>query len=140
LIRPNGVQLSRDETKLYVNDSNGDHVIAWDIRSNGLVENRREFATLKGRSSRDNGLGGIKTFADGMAVDNDDRLYVATGGGVEVLSPQGQHLGIIPVRCPPADCQNLAFSGPTKQTLYIGGAGSLYKVEMIARGLTTRAK
>ena len=140
LIRPNGVQLSRDETKLYVNDSNGDQIIAWDIRAGGLVENRRAFATLKGRSSRDNGLGGIKTFADGMALDNDDRLYVATGGGVEVLSPQGQHLGIIPVRCPPADCQNIAFSGPTKQTLYIGGAGSLYKVEMIARGLTTRAK
>jgi gluconolactonase len=140
LIRPNGVQLNRDETKLYVDDSNGDHVIAWDIRPNGLVENRREFATLKGRSTRDNGLGGIKTFADGMAVDNDDRLYVATGGGIEVLSPQGQHLGVIPVRCPPADCQNIAFSGPNKQTLYVGGAGSLYKVEMIARGLTTRAK
>lgn len=140
LIRPNGVQLSRDETKLYVDDSNGDKIIAWDIRPDGLVENRREFATLTGRSTRDNGLGGIKTFADGMAVDNDDRLYVATGGGVEVLSPQGQHLGVIPVRCPPADCQNIAFSGPTKQTLYIGGAGSLYRVEMIARGLTTRAK
>lgn len=140
LIRPNGVQLSRDETKLYVSDSNGDHIIAWDIGPNGLVESRREFATLKGRSNRDNGLGGIKTFADGMAVDNDDRLYVATGGGIEVLSPQGEHLGIIPVRCPPADCQNIAFSGPTKQTLYIGGAGSLYKVEMIPRGLTTRAK
>lgn len=140
MIRPNGIQLNRDETILYASDSNGDHVIAWDIRSDGLVENRREFGTLQGRSTRDNGLGGIKTFADGMAVDNDDRLYVATGGGIEVLSPQGEHLGIIPVRCPPADCQNLAFSGPTKQTLYIGGAGSLYKVEMIARGLTTRAK
>ena len=140
LIRPNGVQLSRDETKLYVNDSNGDHVIVWVFRTDGLVENRREFATLKGRSSRDNGLGGIKTFADGMTVDNDDRLYVATGGGVEVFSPQGEPLGIIPVRCPPADCQNIAFSGPNKQTLYIGGAGSLYKVDMIARGLTTRAK
>ena len=141
MIRPNGIQLNRDETILYVSDSNGDHVIAWDIRPDGLVENRREFgAALQGRSNRDNGLGGIKTFADGMAVDADDRLYVATGGGIEVLSPQGEHLGIIPVRCPPADCQNLAFGGPTRQTLYIGGAGSLYKVEMIARGLTTRAK
>jgi len=140
LIRPNGVTLTRDETKLYVDDSNGEHVIVWDIRPDGLVANRREFATLKGRSNRDNGLGGIKTFADGMTVDNDDRLYVATGGGVEVFSPQGQPLGIIPVRCPPADCQNIAFSGPNKQTLYIGGAGSLYKVEMIARGIATRSK
>jgi gluconolactonase len=75
-----------------------------------------------------------------MAVDNDDRLYVATGGGIEVLSPRGDHLGILPVRCPPRDCQNVAFGGPSKQTLYIAGAGSLYKVEMIARGLDTRAK
>ena len=140
LIRPNGVTLSRDETKLYVDDSNGDRVIIWDIRSDGLVANRREFATLKGRSSRDNGLGGIPSFADGMTIDDDGRLYVATGGGIEVFSPQGQPLGTIPVRCPPADCQNLAFSGPAKQTLYVGGAGSLYKVEMIARGIATRSK
>ena len=77
---------------------------------------------------------------DGMAVDDEDRLYVATGGGIEVLGPQGEHLGIIPVRCLPRDCQNVAFGGPMKQTLYIAGAGSLYKVEMIAKGLSTRAK
>jgi gluconolactonase len=140
LIRPNGVSLSRDEKTLYVDDSNGDRIIAWNIRPDGLVENRRDFATLTGRSSRDNGLGGIKTFADGMTVDDNDRVYVATGGGIEVFSPQGKPLGIIPVRCPPADCQNIAFSGPAKQTLYIGGAGSLYKVEMIAKGISTRAK
>ena len=140
MIRPNGIQLSRDETTLYISDSNGDHVIAWDIQPNGLVQNRREFGTLQGRSQRDNGLGGIKTFADGMAVDNDDRLYVATGAGIEVLSPQAEHLGIIPVPCPPRDCQNVAFGGPSKQTLYVAGAGSLYKVELIARGLAERAK
>ncbi len=37
MIRPNGIQLSRDETMLYVSDSNGDHVIAWDIRPIGMV-------------------------------------------------------------------------------------------------------
>ena len=140
MIRPNGIQLSRDESTLYVSDSNGDHVIAWDIQPNGLVQNRREFGTLQGRSRRDNGLGGIKTFADGMAVDREDRLYVATGAGIEVLSPAGEHLGIIPVACPPRDCQNVAFGGPSKQSLYVAGAGSLYKVELVARGLTERAK
>ena len=140
MIRPNGIQLNKDETILYVSDSNGEHVIAWDIMPNGLVENRRAFGTLRGRSNRNNGLGGIRTSADGMAVDDDDRLYVATGSGIEVLDAQGEHLGIIPVRCPPADCQNLAFGGPDKRILYVAGAGSLYKVEMIARGLSTRAK
>lgn len=140
MIRPNGIQLSRDEKTLYVSDSNPIHVIAWDIQPDGLVRNRRNFGTLEGRSTRDNGLGGIKTFADGMTIDNEGRLYVATGGGIEVLSPQGQHAGTIPVRCPPADCQNVAFSGPEKKTLYIAGAGSLYKVEMVAQGFTGRAK
>jgi len=140
MIRPNGIQLSRDEKTLYVSDSNGSDIIAWDIQPDGLVRNRRAFASLTGRSPRDNGLGGILTFADGMTIDNDGRLYVATGGGVEVLSEQGRHLGTIPVKCPPADCQNIAFSGPGKRTLYVGGAGSLYRVEMIARGFSGRPK
>jgi len=140
MIRPNGIQLSREERTLYISDSNGDHIIAWEIQADGLVQNRREFGTLQGRSRRDNGLGGVKTFADGMAVDDEDRLYVATGAGIEVLSPQGSHLGIIPVACPPRDCQNVAFGGPSKQTLYIAGAGSLYSVELAARGLAERAK
>jgi gluconolactonase len=140
MIRPNGIQLSRDEKTLYISDSNGVHVIAWDIQPDGRVRNRRDFGTLQGRSQRDNGLGGVKTFADGMTIDNEGRLYVATGGGVEVLSAQGDHVGTIPVRCPPADCQNLAFSGPGKSTLYIAGAGSLYRLAMIAQGFKGRAK
>lgn len=140
MIRPNGIQLSRDEKTLYISDSNGADVIAWEIQPDGLVRNRRAFGTLTGRSTRDNGLGGVRSFADGMTIDNEGRLYVATGGGVEVLSAEGRHLGTIPVKCPPADCQNLAFSGPEKRTLYVGGAGSLYKVGMIARGFTGRAK
>jgi gluconolactonase len=140
MIRPNGIQLSCDEKTLYISDSNGTAVIAWDIQPDGLVRNRRAVGMLTGRSTRDNGLGGVPTFADGMTIDNDGRLYVATGGGVEVLNEQGRHLGTIPVRCPPADCQNLAFSGPDKRTLYIGGAGSLYRVAMITRGFTGRAK
>jgi gluconolactonase len=140
MIRPNGIQLSRDEKTLYISDSNGVHVIAWDIQPDGLVRNRRNLGTLQGRSKRDNGLGGIKTFADGMTIDNEGRLYVATGAGIEVLSSQGVHVGTIPVACPPADCQNLAFSGPEKKTLYVAGAGSLYKVDMVAQGFTGRAK
>jgi gluconolactonase len=140
MIRPNGIQLSRDEKTLYISDSNGATLIAWDVQADGLVRNRRAFGTLTGRSTRDNGLGGIKTFADGMTIDNDGRVYVTTGGGVEVLSPDGRHLGTIPVRCLPADCQNLAFGGREKRTLYIAGAGSLYRIAMIASGFTGRAK
>ena len=33
--------------------------------------------------------------ADGLAVDAAGRLYAATGVGVQVFSPEGQHLGMI---------------------------------------------
>ena len=49
LIRPNGIQLSRDEKTLYVDDSNGADIIAWDIQPDGLVRNRRAFGSLTGR-------------------------------------------------------------------------------------------
>jgi hypothetical protein len=140
-----------NEVSVLVAESNESHgvtedakgrlmIIAWDIQPDGLVLNRRPFGTVMGRSTRDNGLGGVKSFADGMTIDDDGRLYVATGGGVEVLGPEGRHLGTIPVRCPPADCQNLAFSDPDKATLYVGGAGSLYRIAMVARGFRGRAK
>ena len=51
MIRPNGIQLSRDEKTLYISDSNGVDVIAWDIQPDGLVRNRRDFGTLTGRSN-----------------------------------------------------------------------------------------
>ena len=75
-----------------------------------------------------------------MTIDDEDRLHVATGAGVEILSPQGQHVRTIPVRCPPRDCQNVESSGPAKKTLYIAGAGSLYKIDMLVHGFTGRAK
>jgi gluconolactonase len=115
MIRPNGIQLSRDEKTLYVSDSNGSDIIAWDIQPDGLVRNRRAVGSLTGRSTRDNGLGGIRTFADGMTIDNDGRIYVATGGGVEVLSEQGRHLGTIPVRCPPGRLPEPRVRGAGKE-------------------------
>jgi gluconolactonase len=140
MIRPNGIQLSPDERTLYISDSNDDRLIAWTIDPGGLVRDRRPFGRLQGRSKRNNGLGGIPTFADGMTIDSQGRIYVATGAGIEVLSSQGAHLGIIPVACPPADCQNVAFGGPGKQTLYVAGAGSLYRIAMVARGFAGRSK
>ena len=67
----------------------------------------------------------------------DGRLYVATAGGVEVFSAEGQHLGTIPVSRAP---QNIAFAGPNKKTLYIVGRGAAYKVQLLAQGFTGRAK
>lgn len=144
---PNGVILSPDEKILYANDKDGEYLLAFDVASDGTLSNRRNFARYKSLRipghkdpllAEDNG-------ADGMAVDNAGRVYVTTNLGVEVFSPEGQFLGTIPaiwggaifnLRKP----QNLAFAGPDKRTLYIVGAGAVFKVQTQAQGIQGRAK
>jgi gluconolactonase len=75
--------------------------------------------------------------ADGITIDNDGRLYVATAIGVQVFGSDGKHLGTIPLSRPP---QNLAFAGKDKKTLYVVGRGVAFQVQMIAQGFTGRAK
>lgn len=108
-LRSNGIMLSPDGRTLYV--TNDSVVIAFDVRDDGSTANRRDFGSLDG----DNG-------GDGMAVDSEGRLYVTGAAGVHVLSPRGEHLGLIPTPRRPI---TLAFSGPGKRTLYVPQMGAV---------------
>ena len=143
-IRTNGIMLSRDEKTLYV--TNGGVLVAFDIQPNGRVRNQRDFGKLEAGGN-----------GDGMAIDAEGRLYVTSGPGVQVLSPEGKYLGVIPT---PRSVISAAFSGPDKKTLYVVGAGALaadgqefktpegvrnnaktiYKIDMLAQGFKGRAK
>ena len=130
----NGIILSPDEQTLYV--TNGPVVVAFDVESDGSLSNQREFGTLRG------GRGG-----DGSAVDQEGRLYVATGSSADVFSPDGEFLGSIPA---PQGTHGVAFGGPDKKTLFgivfYGGWGTpsarnqLIRIPLIAQGYTGRAK
>ena len=143
-IRANGIILSRDERVLYV--TNGNVVIAFDVQPDGATANRRDFAALEA------GGGG-----DGMAIDSDGRLYVTSNPGVQVFDVSGKYLGLIPT---PRAAISVAFSGPSKQTLYIVGSGAvgadgreivtpagvrnnaktIYRLPMLASGFAGRPK
>lgn len=143
-LRSNGIMLSRDSRTLYV--TNNTDVQAWDVAADGKTSNRRTFGSLNG----DNG-------GDGMAIDNDGRLYVTAALGVHVFDATGKHLGLIPTPRRPI---SVAFSGPGKRTLYViqnGAIGpdgknwstpegirntamSLYRIQMIAAGYAGRPK
>jgi gluconolactonase len=131
---PNGVVLSKDERILYVNNTRGEYLLAFDIQSNGALTNRRNFAKYEGVTKTETG---VASGADGLAIDNDGRLYAATTAGVQVFSPDGKHLGTIPLSRAP---QNLAFAGADKKTLYVVGRGAAYKIQMLSQGFTGRAK
>jgi gluconolactonase len=132
--RPNGILLSKDEKTLYVNNTNGEFLLAFDVQADGTVRNRRTFAKYEDVNRT---AAGIVSGADGLALDNEGRVYAATSSGVQVFSPQGQHLGTIPLSRAP---QNLAFAGTDKKTLFVVGRGAAYKIQMLAQGYTGRAK
>jgi gluconolactonase len=108
-LRTNGIMLSADERVLYI--TNGAVVVAFDVQPDGTVTNQRDFARLEAGGN-----------GDGMAIDAAGRLYVTSAPGVQVFSPQGSYLGLIPTPRAPA---SVAFAGPDKKTLYVTGSGAL---------------
>jgi gluconolactonase len=133
--RPNGISLSKDEKVLFVANTDGEHILAYDISADGSIANKRNFAKLEGwkKGEGDKWSSG----ADGVAIDDEGRLYVASNAGIEVLSAKGEALGVIPL---PKKPQNLAFAGAGKNQLYAVGRGSAYRIPLLARGISSRAK
>ena len=131
----NGIMLSPDDRTLYVTNTAAG-ILAYDVQPDGSIRNRRPFVKPEGGQ-------------DGLAVDAAGRFYVASDLGIQVFSPQGQHLGLIPT---PRETTSLAFAGPDKKTLYVIGRGndgpggdgadarSMYKIPMLAEGFKGRAK
>jgi gluconolactonase len=134
IARPNGITLSLDERTLYVDDTEGEYVYAFDVQPDGAAMNKRRFVKLKDPVP---GSRGMRSRADGMALDSEGRLYVATGSGVQVIDRKGQHLGSIRL---PVIIRNIAFGGLDGHTMYLTGLTALYRVEFIARGPSSRAK
>ena len=122
--------MSPDEKTLYVADSGGLYLVAFDVQPDGKLTNRRNFSKYEG-------IKGTESHADGIAVDAEGRVYMGTEPGVQIFSKSGQYLGTIPTSQRP---QNLAFAGPGKKTLYLTGRSALFSVQMLAQGYTGRPK
>lgn len=132
--RPNGIQLSPDEKVLYVANTLGEHLLAYDLAPDGALGPRRNFARLDGWQKSETGN---SSGADGLAVDEAGRVYVASNKGIEVFSSQGEALGSIAL---PKKPQNLAFAGEGKKTLYVVGRGAAYRLPVLTAGYARRAK
>ena len=140
IARPNGVMLSRDEKTLYVNDTGGIHAYAFDVLADGRLTNKRVFATYIGRDRTIPATDPPVANPDGLVIDDQGRVYALTEAGIEVIGPDGQHLGVIPVWCITRRCQNLTFGGPGKKTMYVAGGGTLLRLPMLAGGFGGRIK
>jgi gluconolactonase len=123
--RPNGLTLTKDGRTLIVDDTIGNTVFAYDVQPDGTVKNKRAFAQLHDIPA------GAESGADGLALDNEDRVYITTVAGVQVFDAKGAYLGVIKSGRQGA---NVAFAGPGKQTLYITAREGLYRIRTLAKG------
>ena len=137
---PNGLALSPDESVLYVAISRLDErcfgeeergevcthrmIRAFDVAADGSLSNNRVFCEM---FSAEPGV------PDGMKVDSQGRVFCTGSGGVWVIDPSGEPVGII--RGPEVP-RNVAFGGPDLCTLFTTPGDSLYSVRVKVPGIS----
>lgn len=125
---PNGVIFSPDQSQLYVTEMNGSAIYAFSIQSDGTLAAKAPFFDLHLAPER------TATSADGMTVDTEGRVYVATNLGIQVVDSQGRvHL----ILEKPQDTwmANLSFGGENLDTLYLACVDKVYKRKLNATGV-----
>ncbi|MEO8049589.1 MAG: SMP-30/gluconolactonase/LRE family protein [Acidobacteriota bacterium] len=122
---PNGIAFSPDEKKLYVANTRPDKFwMVYDVQADGTIANGKKFLNL----TQDPADG----LPDGMKMDRLGNLYATGPGGVLVLSPEGKHLGTIPV---PEIAANCAWGDADGKTLYITARSGLYRIKLNVPGI-----
>ncbi|MEN1679363.1 MAG: SMP-30/gluconolactonase/LRE family protein [Planctomycetota bacterium] len=119
---PNGILISPDERTLYVFPTDSPSLRAYEVKAPGELGAGRELCRLTDASGR--GLRG----ADGATIDERGNLYVTCPLGVQVISPAGDKLGVIPCPEKPA---NATFVG---NRLYVTARTSLYAYQLSVSG------
>src|SRR5262249_52332865 len=99
----NGICTSPDQTLLYVADSRSHWVYSYQIQADGSLASKQKYYHLHAPDKADD------TGADGMRVDRDGRLWVATNIGLQVCDQAGRVNCIIPT--PNGKVSNLTFGG-----------------------------
>ena len=129
--RPTGIILTVDGKTLLIADADSPSVLALDVQADGTAINPRRWLELKNIPAGQTGT------AEALAIDVQNRLYVAINIGVQIYSPAGEYLGTIAVPRPPS---NLAFAGADRKTLYITARSNLYRIRTISAGPADRPK
>jgi gluconolactonase len=129
-INPNGLAFSPDEKILYINCSQQRHVRAFDVDDYGMLNLHTDRIFFKPPVQDRRGV------PDGMKVDVEGNLYCTGPGGIWVVAPSGEPLGVIV-----APATNMAWGDDDWSTMYfVGsavhrGAGNLYRIRLNIPGV-----
>jgi gluconolactonase len=125
LTGPNGIAFSPDERYLYVGnwDLERKVVMRYEVDVSGATSNGVVFYDMT-EAPGDDAIDGIK-------VDTMGNLYVCGPGGIWVLSPEGEKLGLLRL---PEDPHNLAWGDDDGRTLYVTALTSIYRLRLRVAG------
>jgi sugar lactone lactonase YvrE len=122
----NGIALSPDQTLLYVSDMNTHWVYSYQIQPDGSLGFKQRYFWLHVPDTADD------SGADGMCVDSEGRLYVASRLGIQVCDQAGRVQCIIPT--PNHRVSNLRFGGEGFDTLFATCGDRVYKRKLKVKG------
>ena len=121
--QPNGLCFSLDESRLFVNDTERQHIRVFNVKGNGDLGGGAVWAVTEGE-----GPGA----PDGMKIDSRGNVYCCGPGGVHVFDSSGHRMGIIKV---PEPAANFAFGDDDLRSLFVTASTSLYRLRVRVPGL-----
>ena len=124
---PNGVALSPDQALLTVADSRARWVWSFQIQADGSLAHGQPFYRLESPDLSS------ATSADGMKMDSEGYLYVATSIGIQVCDQPGRVTAILD-KPQAGPVSNLVFGGPQLDTLYVTAGDKVFRRPVKRRG------
>jgi sugar lactone lactonase YvrE len=127
---PAGIALWADQATLVVGNADGTHLYAFRVGSDGSLDAKEGYYTLRVPPGRGSGVAGL-------TIDT-ARLYAATREGVQVFDPTGRVSGVL-LKPLPEPVTAVAFGGAEGDRLYIGCGDKLFVRKTKAKGLRSPA-
>jgi gluconolactonase len=123
---PNGLAFSPDERFLYVGNWDPERkvVMRYELGPDNAVVDAVVLFDMTAAAGEDS--------IDGLKVDQAGNVYACGPGGVWVISPDGQHLGVL--RLPEAP-HNMAWGDEDARTLYVTALTSVYRIRLQIPGI-----